>query len=52
MAAGKNSQLVPYPGVRHGFDFGTSRAGNPNYDAQATADAQARSLAFLKTTLR
>ena len=52
MAAGKNSQLVPYPGVRHGFDFGTSRASNPNFDAQATADAQARSLAFLKTTLR
>jgi carboxymethylenebutenolidase len=52
MAAGKSSQLVPYPGVRHGFDFGTSRAGNPNYDANSTADAQARSLAFLQTTLR
>jgi carboxymethylenebutenolidase len=51
MAAGKTSELVPYPGVRHGFDFG-NKASNFNYDAQATADAQARSLAFLKTTLR
>ena len=52
VGAGKSSQLVPYVRVGHGFDFGTSRAGNPNYDARASADAQARSLAFLLAALR
>ena len=51
MGAGKISQLVPYAGVQHAFDFG-SRASNPGYDARATADAQARSLAFLQATVR
>jgi carboxymethylenebutenolidase len=49
-SAGKTSELVPYPGVGHGFDFG-NKASNPNYDARATADAQARALAFLQATL-
>jgi len=49
MRAGKRSQLVPYPGVGHAFDFVTNSV---SYDARATADAQARSLAFLQATLR
>ncbi len=53
MRAGKTSQLVPYAGVGHGFDFGSIRAGiyRPN-DPPTTADAQARSLAFLRSTMR
>lgn len=41
--AGKQVELVVYPGVDHTFD----RVGAPTYDAQATADAGARTLAFL-----
>lgn len=41
--AGKQAELVVYPGVGHRFD----RIGTPTYDAQATADAGARTLAFL-----
>jgi carboxymethylenebutenolidase len=48
--AGKTSELVPYPGVGHGFDF-TNRAASPNYDPRATANAQGRVLAFLQATL-
>lgn len=40
--AGKQAELVVYPGVGHRFD----RAG-ATYDAQATADAGARTLSFL-----
>ena len=48
--AGKASELVPYPGVGHAFDF-TNRASSPNYNPSATANAKARVLAFLQTTL-
>src|SRR2546430_3631286 len=49
--AGKSSELVPYPGVGHAFDF-TNRAASPNYNPPATANAKARVLAFLQGTLR
>lgn len=52
IGAGKSSQLVPYVGAGHGFDFGGSSKANQNWDARATADAQARSLTFLQATLR
>jgi carboxymethylenebutenolidase len=42
-AAGKQSELVVYTGVDHRFD----RIGAPTYNAQATADASARTLTFL-----
>jgi carboxymethylenebutenolidase len=48
--AGKTSELVPYPGVGHAFDF-TNRAASPNYNPPATANAKARVLAFLQQTL-
>ena len=48
--AGKSSELVPYPGVGHAFDF-TNRAASPNYNPPATANAKARVLAFLQATL-
>lgn len=41
--AGRQAELVVYPGVGHRF----TRIGAPTYDAQATADAGARKLAFL-----
>lgn len=42
---GKRSQLVVYPGVGHGYD----QEGSPlyRYDAAATADSRARTLALL-----
>jgi len=49
--AGKSSELVPYPGVGHAFDF-TNRAASPNYNPPATANAKARVVAFLQGTLR
>jgi carboxymethylenebutenolidase len=49
--AGKTSELVPYPGVGHAFDF-TNRAASPNYNPPATANAKTRVLAFLQETLR
>ncbi len=49
--AGKSSELVPYPGVGHAFDF-KNRAASPNYNPPATANAKARVLAFLQGTLR
>lgn len=44
---GKRSQLVVYPGVGHGFD----QQLNPQYryDAAATADSRARTLAHLQS---
>lgn len=47
--AGKTSELVPYPGVGHAFDF-TNRAASPNYNPPATANAKARVFAFLQAT--
>ena len=41
--AGKQAELVVYPGVGHRF----YQVGAPTYDAQAIADAGARKLAFL-----
>jgi carboxymethylenebutenolidase len=41
--AGKQVELVVYAGMGHRFD----RVGAPTYDAQATADAGARTLVFL-----
>jgi len=49
-AEGKRSDLVSYPGAGHVFNF--SGPDFPGYDASATADAQARTLAFLQTALR
>jgi carboxymethylenebutenolidase len=41
--ASKQVELVVYPGVGHRFD----RVGTPTFNAQATADAAGRTLAFL-----
>ena len=49
-SAGKTSELVPYRGVGHGFDF-TNRAASPNYNPSATADAKTRVVAFLQAML-
>ncbi|MBI4304984.1 MAG: dienelactone hydrolase family protein [Chloroflexi bacterium] len=48
LAAGKESELVVYPGVEHRFD----QVDTPVYDAQAAADAGLRTLAFLQNHLR
>ena len=46
---GKQAELVVYPGVGHGFN---RRPPSPYvYDASATADAQARVLAFFKALI-
>jgi carboxymethylenebutenolidase len=45
---GKNAELVVYPGVEHAFD----QLGTPTLNPSATADAQARTLDFLRATLK
>jgi carboxymethylenebutenolidase len=45
---GKTSQLIVYPGVEHSFDA----LGTSTFDAAATVDAQARTLDFLRATLK
>jgi carboxymethylenebutenolidase len=48
--AGVDSELVIYPGVGHGYD----QEGSPQYryDARATSDSRARTLALLADALR
>jgi dienelactone hydrolase len=45
---GKQAELVTYPGVEHEFD----KIRSPHYNGQVTADAQARTLAFLAARLK
>jgi carboxymethylenebutenolidase len=45
---GKQAELVTYPGAEHSFD----QLRSPFYDARVTADAQARTLAFLAARLK
>lgn len=44
----KQYEYTIYPGVGHAFDI----QGSPNYNAQATADAQQKTLAFLTAKLQ
>jgi len=48
VSAGKQSELVVYPGAEHAFDQEVS----PYYDPKLTTDARVRTLAFLKDKLR
>jgi carboxymethylenebutenolidase len=45
---GKAFQLITYPGVEHAFD----QLGTPTFNLAATADAQGRTLEFLRSTLK
>jgi carboxymethylenebutenolidase len=47
-SGGKQSELVVYPGAEHEFN----KVGRPHFNAKATADAQARTLAFLAARLK
>lgn len=44
----KRVEMVVYPGAEHAFD----QTGAPTFNVSAAADAQARMLAFLNSTLR